>query len=680
MSTTAMFQQALEVHRAGKLADAESLYRAILAQEPQHAQALHFLGVLHHQRGEHQTAVEFIEQSLAANPNNAEAHNNLGSVMTALGDAERAYRCFQIAVQLNPAYPEAQNNLAGVLLRAGRRREALHHFEKALSFRANYPAAWNGIGEALGGEGETDKAAECFSRAIALAPDFAAAHYNLAVAHRIRGDLNAAVESYHRAIESSPGYFQSHSNLSAHPVRARETDRRDRARAKSHRARAARIGGLQQPRQRAARDWTTRRCARGVSKVFRTFAERSDGSQQHSLRASLPRGVSPRTKSPTNLQAWNARHAAKFAESIAPHTNDRAPDRRLRIGYVSGDFPRSSSRTIHAPLLRGHDREQFEIFCYSNVARPDHVTAALASHASQWRDVTRVPDETLAEQIRADRIDILVDLSGHTAENRLLVFARKPAPVQLSYLGYPDDTGLETIDARLTDRIADPEDDERLVRVECAWCYEPIDDAPDVSHSSDAPITFACFNNFAKVSEELIQMWSQILHAVPDSRLLIKAQPIADDATRAAVHEHLVSFGLPKDRVEVLPRTPSLRDHMAMYNSVDIALDTFPYHGTTTTGDALWMGVPVITLAGDKHVSRVGASLLAACGVADLVAQNSEQYVELVTNLANDRARLTQLHESLREQMKISRLMNAHAYVRDIERAYRQTWRRWCDR
>jgi predicted O-linked N-acetylglucosamine transferase (SPINDLY family) len=314
------------------------------------------------------------------------------------------------------------------------------------------------------------------------------------------------------------------------------------------------------------------------------------------------------------------------------------PNRRLKIGYVSGDFRDHPVAQFVLPLLTHHDREHFEIFGYSAVAQPDPMTASLAAKAAHWRDVVSVSDDALAEQIRADGI---------------------------------------------TDALADPVDDnqnERLMRVACAWCYVPAEDSPPLApRNADRPITFGCFNNFAKVTPEMIQTWARILEAVPNARLLIKSQPIADEATRAAVHEHLRAAGIPNDRLQVLPRVASLREHLATYSTIDIALDTFPYHGTTTTCDAMYMGVPVITLAGEKHVSRVGVSLLSNVNLQELIAKTPEEYAGLAIELANDRSRLATLHTTLRERMKSSRLMDASAHARDVEAAYRRMWTQWCE-
>ena len=312
------------------------------------------------------------------------------------------------------------------------------------------------------------------------------------------------------------------------------------------------------------------------------------------------------------------------------------------------------------------------------------MTDRLRSHADQWRDIAALDDDAAAELIRRDRIDVLVDLAGHMAKNRLLVLARKPAPVQATYLGYPNGTGLRQIDYRLSDGVADVAGTEEhyvetLIRLPgCAWCYRAPEDAPAVV---DAPatrngfVTFGSFNKFPKISPPLLKMWSQILAAVPGSKLLIKAKSLGDSSTRAVAARMFDAAGIAADRVTFTGWHGETAEHLAMYGQVDIALDTFPYHGTTTTCEALWMGAPVVSLAGTTHVSRVGASLLTAVGRNDLVATSQTQYVQTAVALANDRSRLSELRATMRDRMRASPLIDAAGFTRNLEAAYREMWR-----
>ncbi len=366
------------------------------------------------------------------------------------------------------------------------------------------------------------------------------------------------------------------------------------------------------------------------------------------------------------------------------------PDRRLRVGYVSPDLRRHSVAYFFEPLLAAHDRNDFEVVCYASVPRPDAVTRRLQEVADGWRDVHELSDADLADLIRRDEIDILVDLAGHTLGNRLLAFARKPAPIQVTYLGYPDTTGLATMDYRLTDGWADPGGltdhlhSERLVRLSSGFlCYRPPDEAPAVGvlpAFEQGRLTFGSFNNLCKVGPEVVKCWADVLKAVPASRLIIKASALGHADARRHLQSLFELNGVATDRVTLLGETPGVRDHLNLYNQVDVALDTFPYHGTTTTCEALWMGVPVVTRAGRTHASRVGVSLLTRAGVPELIAASRDAYVELAVRMAADWERLGTLRAGMRDRLRRSALMDAEQLTRSVERAYRSMWQGWCRR
>jgi len=340
-------------------------------------------------------------------------------------------------------------------------------------------------------------------------------------------------------------------------------------------------------------------------------------------------------------------------------------------------------------LLQQHDHLQFEVFCYSNATTIDGITSSLRSNADHWRQIAGMNNHQVAEQVRKDAIDILIDLSGHTSGNRLLVFARKPAPVQISYLGYPGTTGLSAIDYRLTDCFADPpgltehlhaEKLHRLSRTN--WCFAAPEDAPPVQPppaSCRDHVTFGSFNNFAKVTDEVLQSWWTILRHVPRSRLLLKCAIFETKRVCEQVTGIFTAQGIEPGRLELQGWQPDHAMHLTLYNEMDIALDTFPYNGTTTTCDALWMGVPVITLAGPAHASRVGMSLMSSIGLSETIATTTVEYVGLAVALAQDQDRLKTIRLGLRDRMRRSPLMDAERFARDVEAAYRQMWRNWCE-
>ena len=383
---------------------------------------------------------------------------------------------------------------------------------------------------------------------------------------------------------------------------------------------------------------------------------------------------------------WDRSHGCG-SQGRTTYASDRSGDRRLKIGYVSADFRQHSVAWFLEPLIQSHDRKVVEIFCYAEVRRPDEVTERFRSLADNWRTTVGFSDGAVAAQIAADGIDVLVDVSGHTAGNRLPVFARKPAPVQVTWLGYPHSTGLSAIDYRLVDAITDPEIEgnfaasEKLLRLDGPFvCYGPPIDAPPplpLSPHGDI-VTFGSFNNPAKYSGVTLDAWAELLKRVPHSRLLLKGIPFADSTTRELYHERFERRGVPSQRITLVERTPSQSSHLAHYNEIDMALDPFPYNGATTTCEALWMGVPVIALNGDRHSARVGASLLTSIGRSDLIGHDIDAYIRIAARLAGDRPRLASLKSALRGQMAASPLCDASQFARKIERAYRFMWQRWC--
>ena len=381
-------------------------------------------------------------------------------------------------------------------------------------------------------------------------------------------------------------------------------------------------------------------------------------------------------------RGWGKSQAA----GIVPYTsydNSREPDRPLRIGYVSPDFRRHPVAFFVEPILEHHDRQKFENICYAQVASPDAFTERFKQLAGSWHNICGLTDEQLAEQIRADRIDILVDLAGHTAKNRLLAFARKPAPVQVSYLGYPNTTGVAAIDYRLTDAIADPLDEpplyvEQLVRLPGGLCcYRPFDDAPAVTPLPSLSrnfITFGSTHSLAKLNSRVLELWGRILHEMPSARLLVCRNSLTGE-TKDYFREQFAIHGCDIERVEFRGGVGLGNDkHWPIYSEIDISLDAFPWCGHTTACESLWMGVPIITLYGDRHSGRMVASVLTSLGLTDWIAKTPDEYVNLAVRMAHDRQRLTALRTSLRHQIQESPLCDGLTFTRGLEAAYRKMW------
>lgn len=375
---------------------------------------------------------------------------------------------------------------------------------------------------------------------------------------------------------------------------------------------------------------------------------------------------------------WEALHCLDYAGAPAEEGKQNG---FIRLGFVSGDMKRHSVSFFLEPLFEVLDRNRFQIFCYSDVTSPDEVTERFKSHAHKWLDVSGLDDDELCRAIRSDQVDILIDLSGHTGSRiRLPVFCRKSAPIQVSWLGYPNTTGLSAIHYRLTDAIADPpgfEDNlyaERLIRLPNGFlCYRPAENAPEVGtppFNRNGYITFGTFNMLSKISPGVIALWARILRRVKNSRLLLKCHYFADHATAEHFIRIFTDFGISRDRIDIRSFVPGTKEHLAVYNEIDIALDTFPYNGTTTTFEALWMGVPVVTLSGDCHAARVGASIMTRLGLSGLVALTSSEYINLAENLANDVERLDKMRSSIRRALENSSLCDAVAFGKDMGDAF----------
>jgi predicted O-linked N-acetylglucosamine transferase (SPINDLY family) len=381
---------------------------------------------------------------------------------------------------------------------------------------------------------------------------------------------------------------------------------------------------------------------------------------------------------------WAERHAAPLACEIRPHANARTPERRLRVGFVSPDLRDHPVGRLLRPLFTHHDRRGMEFLVYSDVRRRDAISELLASHVDVWHNIIRQSDAEVAERIRHDRVDILVDLALHTAQNRMLVFARKPAPVQVTMLGLPATTGLPTMDYRLTDPYLDPPGlydahySEQSIRLpHCFWNFQPPPNSPPVTALPalrDGFVTFGCLAQFAKISRPALELWVKILQAMPDARLVLLAAP---GSHRDAMRERFEQGGISGSRITFLPWADQ-NAYFARYGDLDLCLDSFPYNGHTTTIDALWMGVPVITLAGRTAVGRGGVSILSNVGLTELIAATPEHYVALAVAWASDLARLAGVRAELRPRMEASPLLDGRQYTADVEAALRTMWKSWC--
>ncbi len=686
-SAETKLQTALSHHQAGQLAEAKAIYAGILSDEPGHVDALHLLGVVKFQEGDAGAAVELIGKAIAIKPGFAEAHHNLGNVLKDQGKLEDAVTAYHKAVSLKPDYAEAHNNLGNVLKDLGRLDDAEASFHKALELKPGFAEAHSNLGNVLKDQGRFEEAMAAYRKALDLTPDYALAHNNLGNVLKDLGRLDDAEASFHKALDLKPDYALAHNNLG---IVFKDQGNSVDAEASFHKALELKpgfdeahnnLGNVLKDQGRLEEAMAAYRKALELSPEFVKAHSNLLFVMNYDDRFSQ-KDIFDESR------RWDEAHGAPQGGQGRRHTNSRDAERRLSIGYVSPDFREHSVSYFLGPLIAGHDRSRFEVFCYAEVANPDDTTARYRGLADGWHSTVGEKDSAIAERIQEDGIDILVDLAGHTGNNRQLVFAARPAPVQVAWLGYPNTTGQAAMDYRLSDAIADPEgaDDalysETLVRLPNGFlCYAPPADAPEIAGSpalDSGHVTFGSFNNLSKVTPQVVEAWARILDAVPGSRLLIKSRPLADEETRARYLDMFAAHGTDTGRLELLSRIPSKLGHLGAYGRVDIGLDPFPYNGTTTTCEAMWMGVPVITLSGDRHSGRVGTSILTRVGLTEFITGTAAAYVEAAMQLAYVRDRLSELRDGLRRRLQGSPLCDGPAFTRDVEAAYRDMWRKWC--
>ena len=571
------------------------------------------------QRGDHAAAETVCRELLRRDAGHAVALHLLGHGLVATGRVAEAVEALVRAAAADAQSPEVRFHLAEAHRLAGNEAAAIDSLRAALRLRPAFPEARVSLGSLCQTAGDYTEAEAQFRAAIDARPDFAQAHYNLGFLLSHVGRHSDAIARYRMAIAIDPDFGFAQENL---------------------------LYGLNfDPTQTIA-----------------------------SITA--------------DHRAWGARLAGVARAGGGGIACSRDPARRLRVGYLSPDFRGHSVAYFFEPLLARHDRGQVEAWCLYAGTAADATNARLRGLSDRWIDCAQMTDDELARRIRAEGIDILVDLAGHTRGNRLAVFARRPAPIQVTWLGYPTGTGFDAIDYRLTDGIVDPPDEaspgaETLVRLPHSYyCYRPPVESPPVGALpalAAGHVTFGSFNHTAKCSDATLALWGRLLSRLPGARLKLKSRNLAEEGMRAHFRARLAGVGVAAERVSLVGWEAATANHLAHYDTVDIGLDTWPYNGATTTCEALWMGVPVVTLAGNTHASRMGASILAAAGAADLVTTTPDAYVDRCVALAGDLPQLGTRRDGLRNTLRGSPLMDEAGFARAVEARYRDMWRAWCE-
>ncbi len=640
---------AIQHHQNGRLQAAEQIYRQILAVAPDHADAINLLGVVAAQTGRHAVAAEYIRRAIALNGNVAAFHNNLGNVLKDQGKLEEAVDAYRRAVQLQPDYAEAHDNLGNAMKDQRKLNEAIACYRRAMELKPDYAAAHNNLGTVFQELGKLDEAAACYRRAVELKPDFALAHNNLGSVFQEQRKLDEAIACCRRAVELKPDYAEAHNNLG---IAWNDRGNLDEAVA----------------------------CWRRALEMKPNFAVAHSNlvfALQYSPDVTLASLAEAHAE-------FDRRHAVPLRAAVASFENRAGRHDRLRLGFVSPDLKRHPVGYFLIRALENLSREEYETVCYSDRVAKDDLTERFQAAASQWRDVFGVSDQRLAEQVRADGIDILFDLAGHTSHNRLLVFARKPAPVQITWIGYEGTTGLAAMDYLLADRYVIPGESERYYRERVLrmpdgyLCYDPPATAPPAGPLpalQSGYVTFGSFNNLVKITPQVVAVWAEILRRCPTARLALKYRGLDQPTVKQRFLDLFATRGVPPQRLGLLSSS-AYAEYLAEYQKIDIVLDPFPFSGGTTTCEALWMGVPVVTCPGETFASRHSFSHLSNVGLTETIAGDLNDYVELAVSLANDLPRLAALRVGLRQRMAVSPLCDGKRFASNLAVLLRDVWQR----
>lgn len=705
------------LYRAGRLDEAETSLSQAVRGKPDFPDAWYTLGNLRHDRGDFPGAETAYREVIGRDPGHVEAHLNLGAALADLGNLEEAMAMYRATLALRPEHAEAHNNLGLALYRHGEHARAVEHYRAALAVMPDYPEAQLNLALARRALGQLQEAESCLVNVLGTHPDYVEAHIHLGLIKAGQGRWDEALACCREARRLGPNSFENWQTLGTIYAEAgrrreaidcyREALRIDTHApglwnnlAVLHAARFEISQGLECAREALRCDPDYTPAHHVLADLHRHRGELDEAIVCHHEvsrldpdNPALSSGLlsclnyhpawTPRTIFEEHRR-WGEKHGRTRA-GLPPAPNSREPERRLKVGYVSADFWQHSVAFFIEPVLAQHDRTRFEIYCYAQVAAPDAVTERLKQLAAHWRPIVGLGDREVADRIRADEIDILVDLGGHTAHNRLLAFAYRPAPVQASYIGYPNTTGLPAMDYRIVNPWTVPPGSEvyfteTVVRLPYPHCFCPPADCPPVNAPpalDSGRVTFGSFNNLAKLAPPVIALWAAILQAVPGSRLMLKSQPFIDADTRDLYRARFAAHGIGPERLLLCGSGP-LHEFLRCFNDIDIALDPFPYNGGTTSYHALWMGIPVVTLVGQTYVSRMGYALLAGLGLEELVAKTPTEYVAIAAGLAADPGRLQALRASLRERMAVSPLTDGERYTAALEKLYRDIWRDWC--
>jgi len=611
-----ILDQAMALHEVGRLHEARVLYNKILVTDPNNHEALYFLGMIAFQLGKNALAIEMISKAITKCPDFINAHFGLGIVLKAQGNLNEALKSFQKVLTLLPDDDEILKNLGYEFLLQGKLDEAATAYRRVLTLQPNDEVVLNNLGVILKDQGRLNESVDCFRRALSNKPNYVEALSNLGNTLIDQDHVDEAIDSFRKAIAINLEFTAAHDKL-----------------------------------------------------LFCMNYSASYSGADY-LKAARQYGRIITTKVSKHFSDWNCSPKPK----------------RLCVGMVSGDLGNHVVALFLENLLANLDRNKIDLIAYPTLNRNDAVTARLKPYFTEWNSLVGIQDEAAARLIHADGVHILIDLSGHTDHNRLPVFAWKPAPVQVTWLGYSASTGLSEMDYLLADSNVVPTFEEKnytetIWRLpECYMCFSQPKVKVDVGPLpvlKKGQITFGSFNNLSKMNDSVVALWAEILHAIPESRLMLKAKKFSEPTICANTHQRFSACGIAPERIVLLGHVRNREEHLAIYNLVDIALDPFPYNGTTTSIESLWMGVPFITGPGDRFISRVGQSIANNAGLTDWIAEDHEDYVNKAVTHVSDLKKLSRLRGILRKQVETSPLFNASLFARNFEAAMFGMWYRF---
>lgn len=705
---TTVLNRAKSLHRSGQTDEANRVYIQVLDQHPSNVEAMRLRAVVYMEKGYLPIADEFLQQALLLEPKRPSIYNNLGSLYYSQKKVAKAIQHFEIALSIDPNFSQAANNLGNVWQEIGETEKAIIAFEQALASNPELAAAWNNLGNTLSRCNRSVDAEKLFLKAIELDPNYKDAWNNLGISYATQGLTEHALNAYNKALElvrNDALALNNKGNLLLKANRCQEALNCFEASTNANELLPEswngfgfaykQLGKLKQAERSFRKSiglkhnypeaWNNLgltlaeqgKLDAALSAFGTALEMRPSYSECHSnllLFLNYHPDVHTQTLHDAHLN-WAAAHQL-YPIKVSADDPIKESDNKIRIGFVSADFCRHPIGYFLLPLLKHIDKSKFKITCYSNNQHNDDMTQALREHCHHWVSISDSSNVALVGKILTDKIDILIDLSGHTSGNKLEAFSLRPAPVQISWLGYPCTTALDTMDYVLSDSICLPEythwqfTEQVLTMPNSRCCYSPPSYAPEIDALpalQNQHITFASFNNPVKLNAPTYRLWSDILKRSSGSKLVLSWKTLSDPSIANDIYQQFADLGIDNSRIILLGEQ---RQHLQVfrdYQNIDIALDTYPFSGGLTSCEALWMGVPTVTLAGKHPASRQTAGLLTEIGLDRLVNFTMSNYVECVLDLASDLPRLNMLRGNLRKKMLNSTLCNAKRFSKDFE-------------